>query len=238
MPRSLTSKTSDRFASNTEEALSRSGAVHKKDPFQGMPSGDVPFPNMPSTINQNPETLRNAISGGLISRNVGNSSNIVVDPVVFNDSIRRMNSMDNHIGAEVHGLLREVEEMCATIFHVPAVARQIKNFCDEVTRHLGRFQDTTDSISIETKRFVGEMAQIDHGNTGQIAISQMAVSQAIQQANSAINRQTDNMQRTVQNYNRQVERLNGETEREERNVERLQRELERAQAAAAAAAGL
>jgi len=236
MPGNLMSKSSTRFISNTEEAISRSGAIHKKDPFQGMPNGDVPFPNLPNAINQNPQILRNSISSSARAASIGNSSNIVVDPVVFDESIRRMNAMDNHIGAEVHSMLGEVEEMCATIFHVPAVARQIKSFCDEVTRHLGRFQGTTDGVAIETRKFVGAISHADHGNTGQIAISEMAVSQAVQQASGAINRQADNMQRTAQNFNRQVDRLHSAAEREERNADNLQRELDRAKAEAAAAA--
>jgi len=227
MSRNFTGKIADRFHTNTSDALTRAGNVHNQNPFEGMRSGDVPFPQLPHAANQSPQSLMQA-SRSAMAGNVGNSSNIVVDPNTFTQAIQRMDSIDDHVGAEVFGMLGQVEEMCATIFKVPSTVQRIRSLCDEVKRCLGPFRGATEEVAIDTRRFVNAISDIDHGNSGEIAISQVAVSQAVQMARTTIDRQVSNMQRTASTYNTRADRLELDAEREQRRADDIQRQIDEA----------
>ncbi|MCL2362837.1 MAG: hypothetical protein FWC73_13615, partial [Defluviitaleaceae bacterium] len=99
----------DRFNERTEAALTRAGMVHSQDPFARVVVRDVQPPNLPAPVNQ---TLNMPTgSGSLSARNVGNSSNIALEPDVYNQAMKRMVSIDDFVGEEVFTMLGEIEEI-------------------------------------------------------------------------------------------------------------------------------
>jgi len=227
MSNKLTSKTAIRFFEKTGESLTRAGTIHNRDPFAGRVYSHAPPPNLPEARNQAPERLTDAPSG-TTARNVGNSSNIVVPPAALNQVMQRMNSIDDHVGGEVYAMLGEVEEMCSTIFQVPATVKRIRNLCDEVKRCLGPFRGTIDDLTIKTRRIASEISDIDHGNPDEIAVSQAGTSQGIQLVTSTINRQADSMERTATTYKTRASRLEQEADREQQRADNLQMQIDMA----------
>jgi len=227
MSNNLTSKTAIRFFEKTGEGLTRAGTIHNRDPFAGRIYSHAPPPNLPEARNQDPERLTDT-SRGTSARNVGNSSNIVISPIVLNQHIQRMTSIDDQVGGEVYAMLGEVEEMCATIFQVPATVKRIRNLCDEVKRCLGPFRGVTDDLAIKTRRIASEISDIDHGNPDEIAVSQTGTNQGIQLVTSTISRQADSMERTATTYRARASRLEQEADREQLRADNLQMQIDMA----------
>jgi len=230
MPR-LSSKTADRFFENTGEALTRASHIHNKNPFEGMRHEASPPPQLPTRSNQDPSFLTDAIGGAgadtsMIARNIGNSSNIVIDPPVLTQTINRADKIDDYVGSNTHTMLNDVEEICATIFQLPETVQEIKGVYDDVKHCLGPFRGVTDGIAMTTRRFAYDMSDIDHGNLESIAMSQRGTDQAVQMARTSINRQADNMERTASTYRNRADRLEQQAEREERAAENFQRQLD------------
>jgi len=230
MPR-LTSRTADRFFENIGEAVTRASHIHNKNPFEGMRHDASPPPQLPVRSNQDPVFLTDAIGGagvntGMIARNIGNSSNIVVDPTVLTQSIQRMDKIDEHVGSNVYTMLNDIEEICATIFRLPETVQEIHSVCDDVMHCLGPFRGVTEGITMTTRRFAYDMSDIDHGNPNSLAMSQIGIDQAIQMATTSISRQAGNMERTATTYKNQANRLEQQAQREERAVVNFQRQLD------------
>jgi len=161
---------------------------------------------------------------GSQARNIGTSANVVVEPEVFNHTLRRMDSIDDFVGGEVYNMLGEIEEICSTIFQVPATVERIKNVCNEVKRCLGPFRGVTDAVAIDTRQYVHAISDIDHGNPNLTAISHIGETNAVQRANTTVNRQVNNMERTVMSYRNTANRLEHEAERERQRAANLQRQ--------------
>jgi len=232
MPR-LSSKTADRFFENTGEALTSASHIHNQNPFEGMRHDAAPPPQLPIRSNQDPSLLTDTAMGAgantsMLARNIGNSSNIVVDPTVLTQSIQRMDKIDEYVGSDAYSMLNDVNEVCTTIFQLPETVQEIKSVCDDVKHCLSPFRGVTDGITIATRRFVYEMSDIDHGNPNSIAMSQTGADQAIQMATTSVNRQSDNMERTASTYKNRADRLEQQAEREERMAVNLQSQIDMA----------
>jgi len=213
-----------RFKERTEAALSRAGTAHNSNPFERVNTGSVPPPNLRTPLNQT-MTLH-MISETPTARNMGTSANIVIDPEAFNQATKRMDSIDEFVGQEVYTTLCEVEEMCETIFQIPETIARIKDICSEVKRCLGPFRGVTDGVVIDTRKYVSAMSDVDHGNAGLIALSQVGVNNAVQVATTTINRQAHNMEQTSLSYKTNADRLEREAEREQLRADRLQMQID------------
>jgi len=220
----LVGNIAEKFRAKTEAALTRAGAAHLRDPFERGNFGDVPTPNLrtPTNVQMN----LHMISQTPMARNMGTSANVVINPNIYNQAVRRMDAIDELVGAEIHAALCQIEEMCSTIFQVPETIERIRNVCSEVKRCLGPFRAVTDGIAIDTRKYVHAMSDVDHGNTGQIAISQLGADNAVQAASNALDRQANNMERTSASYKSTSDRLERDAEREQRRADDLQAQID------------
>ena len=222
MPRGFAGKSVKKFFANTEEALTRAGAAHSKDPFENTTSKLVPLPNLPEARNQPaPFTQEEAFTGSPHSRRVGNSTSVVVDPDVYNTVLQRMDTVDYQAGADMYMISNEIEELCATIFVVPDTVEQIATLCSQFKKELNQFRAVTEEVAISTRQYLSRVSEIDHGNTEELAFTSQGADQAIQRVSSAIERQVSSMERTVENYQSRASRLSDQAQRERARAERL-----------------
>jgi len=222
----LISQTSDRFNERTNTALARSGTVHSQNPFARVFTGSVPPPNLPTPTNLTLNMRESAIRPN--ARNIGNSSDIVMDPEVFTQAVNRMDTVVDFVGAESYAMINGMEEICTTIFQIPETVSRIQNVCDTLKRCLSSIRGVTEAVATDTRQFISDMADIDRGNTRLIAVSQSGASNTIQSARSTITRQASNMERTSTTYKSRAARLEQEAEREERRAASLQIQIDAA----------
>ncbi|MCL2611290.1 MAG: hypothetical protein FWE02_06405 [Defluviitaleaceae bacterium] len=221
MARGFTGKTVERFFCNTSEALSNAAKVHDRDPFEGRSAGLVPLPILPSVSNRKvPFEAADAWSDKHPT-NVGNSSNIVVDPSVGEPALIRVSSVDERAGQELYNICSMVEEMCRTIYIVPETNPRVINMCSEFKNSLGQFRTLTEEFNSCMRSFMNEAANIDMGNDGQIAKSERAAEQNISRVRTTMESQASNMERTATSYRNTAANLQQQAQREKQKAERL-----------------
>ena len=207
MARGFTGKSAEKFFSNTSEALGNAGKAHVKKPFEGRSEGVVPLPRLPATNNrQAPFEAEDAWSDNH-RRNVGNSSNIVVEPYAGEPAPGRVNYLDTGAGEELYNVCNFVEEMCKTIYVVPETIQGVYNISEEFKGSLGEFRSHTEEINICIRNFMIEASQIDFGNNGLIAMEERAAEQNINRVSNTIDMQATSMDNTAMNYKMQAEGL-------------------------------
>jgi len=217
--RGFAGKSVERFFTNTGEALNAAGKAHSQDPFEGMSSNHVPFPNIPAPRQpQVPFSPEDAWASANQTRNVGNASNVVVDPQVYKEVLRRVEMIDEHAGADVYMIANAIEEMCAKIFVVPETVSRILAITGQVKASLGRFRALTGDTEINMSRFMNAMSDIDHGNTGLLAISTQGAEQAMNRVAVSFNRQLDSMESTSNSYRSQSASLLGQAHVQEQRA--------------------
>ena len=222
MPRGFVGNSVKKFFENTEAALDRAGDAHNANPFEGRRSGVVPLPVLPATNNQTaPFSPEDAWSGGPHARNVGNSSNVVVDPDVYRHTLQRMDMVDYQAGADMYMISTEIEDMCSTIFVVPETGPRIAAIADQLKRSLGPLRSLTEEVAIDVRQFANEISNADHGNSQEVAISQAGSDQAIQRVSSSIDRQISSMERTSNIYQTRSQSLASQAQRERERADIL-----------------
>jgi len=201
MPRGFAGKSVERFFSRTGDALKRAGDAHSRVPFEGRAEGLVPFPRFATPNNQPiPFAPEDAWSEASHGRGAGDSSNIVVDPDVYNDVMRRVDILDNQAGEDLHMVCTTIEDMCARIFIVPGTVPRILNVSEQLKNSLGQFRALTDDANISMRRYVDDVMDRDRGNTKQLALSKAGAEQAINRVSGTIDRQINSMERTAESY--------------------------------------
>ena len=211
MARGFSGRSVERFFTNTGEALHAAGKAHDIDPFVGMTADLTTFPSLPNRSNRPvPFQPEDAWSGGNHARSVGDSSNIVVDPHVYNEVTQRVDRVDHQAGADLYAVAEAIEEMCAKIFIVPETVPHILAITRRLKGSLGRFRAYTEDSNINIRRFVNHIADADRGNTGIVAISTAEAERTINRVSSTANAQADNMERTASGYLSQASGLTGQ----------------------------
>jgi len=224
MPRGFAGKSVKKFFANTEEALDRASNAHNTNPFDRHRSNhSMPLPNLPPTHNQPaPFTAADAMSDSVShARNVGDVTNIALDPGVVEDISYRMQRIDRQAADDMRRVADEVEAMCGTIFVVPETVERIRSLCDDFKRAMHYAGHVTDDAAMDVRKFVNEMCDIDHGNPEILAISRTGADQAIDRVSRSMDRQIQNMERTVDSYKNQSLRLSNQADRERRRAEQL-----------------
>ena len=223
MPRGFVGKSVKKFFQNTEDALTQAGEAHNRNPFDNHRANhSVPLPNLPTTTNiSSPFTPEQGLSGGSHAMGVGNSSNVVVDPDVLETAVQRMDRLDRQATDDMCNIANEIDEICSTIFVVPATVTHIARLTDEFKKHIMPGRYVTEDMVIDVRRFMDQTSNTDHGNMGVIAMSRPGADQAIQRVSSSIDRQISNMERTVGNYQTRSETIKTQAERERRRADQL-----------------
>ena len=198
-------KSAGKFFTNTGDALRQAGEAHDRDPFEGLTSNRVPFPSLPTARNQTiPFSPDEAWTGSTNARSVGDASNIVVDPDVYSHVMRRVETVDHQAGADIYMVATAIEEICTGIFVVPETVPRILAITSQLKNSLGQFRSLTENANIDIRGFVHAMAEIDHGNTGLLAVSRTRADDVIQRVSTTMNRQVDNMESTTGSYRSQA----------------------------------
>ena len=204
MPRGFSGKSVARFFANTSEAIEAAGRAHSRVPLEGHTSSLIPLPPLPTPRNMTPPfTEEDAWRDSGHARSVGNSSNVVVDPDVYHDVLRRLDTVDYNAGADIYAGCNALDDMCANTFVMPETTARILNVTSQLKNSLRQFQELTAEIGVEMRRYTTAISDIDHGSDRPVAISRSGADQAIQRVSGAIDRQISDMERTAENYKRQ-----------------------------------
>ena len=233
MPRGFSSKSAEKFFTNTGEALEKASQAHNRNPFENHQSRLVPLPNLPTPTNvQPPFSPEEAWTGAPHGRNAGNSSNIVADSHIYEQISRQVDMIDDQAGYSIYKCCNDIETMCANIFIVPSTVSQINNFVSQVKNSMGTFRSLTEEVNICARKFTHAIADIDHGSMNLVAKSRQGAEQAIRRVSDSMDRQIQNMERTVANYNSRAEMIQNQAERRlqrvENTLDRIENRLDRA----------
>jgi len=151
------------FINATNTALAESGEALSRDPFQGREWRRGNPPNIRPGINQRaPFSEESGMNGGH-TVGVGNATNIVVDEHVYEDVVRQIGMLDEEFGADLYRTATAIEEMCTSMYVAPETTPLLLEIASQLKSSLGQFRSLTEEASIQTRRFVDEMMEIDMG---------------------------------------------------------------------------
>lgn len=161
----------------------------------------VPLPILGRPVNcRHPFPPENAL-GGRYSLGVGNSSNIVVDAGLYEDTLRKLNMVDDESGEDIYKTSVVIDEMCSNIYVVPKTGPRVKAITDRVKNSLGEYRSLTEKVSIETRKFVNEIGRIDQAdNMFTFALEERSAHEVVNRVNTVMHQQADNMKNTVNGY--------------------------------------
>lgn len=161
MPYGFTGNASQKYLSNVGTALSGASTVCSKNPFDGVSTGACSPPPL-STQNYRTYNDSNlsAANGGYAT-NVGNQSNVVVNGDLSVEILQRIRAADAAIAEELYRIAVQIEDMCETIYIVPATLPRYLAIIDKVKASLGEFQSLAEQAGTKAYEFVGEITKID-----------------------------------------------------------------------------
>ena len=160
MPYGFIGNAAKNYLTSVSGALSKAHAVHSKDPHGGGGRG---VPALPPRNNVNAQNSpESAMSGGYPLR-VGNQSNIVVDEDIYIEIMQKIRITDSGIAEEIHSIATGIEEMCNTIYIVPATLPKYLAIVGNVKSSLGEFQSLAGQAGMKAHEFSGKIASIDGG---------------------------------------------------------------------------
>ena len=161
----------------------------------------VPFPQLSRPTNcRHPFSPENAF-GDRHLLGVGNSSNIVVDSVMYEDTVRKLDMVDDQAGEEIYRASVTIDEMCSSMYVVPETGPRVRAIADRVKSCLGEFRALTENTNIQTRRFVNEIRHIDQADDMfTFVLEERAANEVVRQVNTSMNQQADNMRNTVSGF--------------------------------------
>ena len=198
MQRGFSGTFAGQFMERTNEAVQRASTAHNKPPLGNTTFEKARIPNLGTPMNRNPPF---SSMGSSHTTGVGNSSNIVVDEMVYRDAINRLDIIDDQAGEEIYKMTCTIEEMCKNIYVVPATNPRVVAITEQLKGSLSQFRSLCGDITTRTRRYVDEVGNIDqaHGAVNLVA-SASGVQNAISNARTAADRQVKNMQSTATRY--------------------------------------
>ena len=134
------------IAAAREQAMSAS---------QDMPAGSRPMPR-PMPLPFAPESA----GGGRFTTGHGDSSNIVVSQGNYEAIERRLAQIDEQIGECLYQCATEIENMCDTIFIMPAVSPRCKNISTGVIGCLSQLRILTEDVGRCATKFARDIMEI------------------------------------------------------------------------------
>jgi len=232
--RGFAGNSAEHFFNRTNEAVSRASESHKQEPLEDYSYSHIPPVRLPSTPNQRPPFPEGGGTAGAASvrhpTGKGNSSNIVMDPFVYEEIARRADMLDDQAGAGLYRIASAIEEMCRASFVMPEAVPQILAITDRVKGSLGQFRSLTEDANIQTRKFADEIMGIDgfsYGGGGHVvAVSEAPAETAVRNASTTMDRQAENMDRTAEAYKSRKENLDKQLEREKEMQKRMQMKLQ------------
>jgi len=151
MPRGFTGQPARTYLAQVSTAHTRADGASQQIPLSA--------PSITTRTRQLPFTPDTAGSGQFITRR-GDSSNVVVLPGEYEAIARHVSQLDDAVGECLYKAIEEIEEMCNTIFILPAVVPGCLNICNGVKTSLNQYRRLTDDAMLETRNYAREMLDI------------------------------------------------------------------------------
>ena len=108
-----------------------------------------------------PFVLEDASVGRHIS-GMGSSGNIVVSQREYNEVMVKIRGADEKMGRCIYSVCSEIEDLCRTMFIMPAVAPRCLNVCGSVKTSLPDFGSVTEGCLSEMLGFARDIDSIGH----------------------------------------------------------------------------
>ena len=227
MPRGFSSKMAKNFIKNTSDAMVKAGEIHNRRPPLA-PMGNTPAPRLAEPRNQEPPfSPDDADFTGNHSTGIGNSSNIVVDEALYQETVRKLNAIDDYAGEEIYRMACKIEEICQSMYVVPETIPHITALTAQLKGYLPEFRNLSDDVGIQVRRFADEVGTIDKApGIFALAISEGGAQQVISETRRAVDRQVMNMQNTARSYDQAAKALGNRADALERQAVSMENRID------------
>jgi len=102
---------------------------------------------------------------GGFSTDKGNSTNIVIVDSSYNNGAKSLMQADERIEGRIRSVIGALEDVCNTVFRMPATTARVRVVLDEIRALLNRYSSPTVDAKSHVERFISEMASLDSGAT-------------------------------------------------------------------------
>jgi len=160
MPYGFIGNAAKNYLSTIVNALSDAHAVHSKNPHVGSSGGAAPPPLPVRNNHQAKDSPESAMSGGYPLR-IGNQSNIVVNEDAYAEILQKIRMTDSGIAEELYNIATQIEEMCKTIYVVPATLPKYLAIVESIKSSLDEFQSLAEQTGMQAYEFASEITRID-----------------------------------------------------------------------------
>ena len=199
----------ERYLEATNAAMDRAHEAHTKNPLEDMSfEGQMRPPRLSPRINERHPFQADRALGGRYTVGVGNSTNIVVKEDVYRDVLKILNTVDEQVGEELYKTSLAIKELCANFYIVPDTTPNVVRISEQVENSLGKFRSLTEDVSIQVRKFVNEIRDIDQAEDGfNFVLSEQSAYDVTNRVSSSIKRQIENMERTSEEFKDRAEWL-------------------------------
>lgn len=161
MPYGFIGEASRKVLTTASDALTNAAAVHNQNPYRSSSGGACAPPPLPVRNNHSAGNSPDTAMGGGYQTGVGNQTNVVVDQSAYDEILQKIQVTDARIAEDLYNLAVQIEQMCETIYIVPATLPKYLAIVDRVKGSLGEFQSLTEDARLRAHQLVEEMINID-----------------------------------------------------------------------------
>lgn len=160
MPYGFIGQASRKYFTAVSDALSSAAEVHNRNPYSGSYSKTTP-PPISARKNYSPKYPPDTAMSGGYPLGVGNHTNVVVDQVMYDETLQKIQIVNAKIAEELYNVAGQIEQMCETIYIVPSTLPKYLELVGKVKTSLDEFQTLVEEARICTYEFTQEILRID-----------------------------------------------------------------------------
>jgi len=158
---------------------------------------------------------------------VGNRTNIVVEQVIYEDAIKKIEMTDDKAGEEIYKMCCKIEEMCNTIYIVPETIPRVMEITGRLKDSMPQFRYLTEEVNIQTRKFFNEIGHIDQASDGfKVVVSDEGAEHVISSTKDAVGKQIRSMEDTANSYAKGAESLRNQAASFRRQADRTKDQID------------
>jgi len=218
---------SSHYSNYTNQEASISGAYGSTS--RETSRRKIDLPRLQEPINQKPP-FEPEDANPLTDRHktgVGNRSNVVVEKVVYDDAMKRLEEADYKAGEEIYKMCNTIDEICRTIYVVSETNPRLQALIGRLRDCLPQFRELTEEVNIFTRKFVDEIGHIDRApDYFKVVMSDEGAEYIIGTTKNAVNKQVENMESTARSYKQGAENLRNQANNFRSQASRLETRID------------
>jgi len=162
MPYGFMGNAAKNYLTSVSNALSDAHTVHNQNPHGASGGGSPAPPPLPARNNHYVKDSPDSAMSGGYPLGIGNQSNVVVNEEMYAEILQKSRMMDSGIAEEIYNIAAQIEEMCKTVYIVPATLPKFLAIVEKMKSSLDEFQSLVERPGMKAYEFMEEIARYNN----------------------------------------------------------------------------